>query len=98
MLAELGVVGFAAYLWLVAAIAWALVLVTRADRAFGIGLAAVAVALFVHSLLYAGFFEDPLTWGLIGLASAALARAPAQSTAEEPAPDAPPATPGLLAH
>jgi hypothetical protein len=98
VLAELGVVGFAAYAWLVAAVAWALVLVTRADRAFGIGLAAVAVALFVHSLLYAGLFEDPLTWGLVGLASAALARAPAPSTAEEPAPDAPPATPGLLAH
>jgi hypothetical protein len=98
VLAELGVVGFAAYLWLLAALGWALVLVTRVNRAFGIGLAAVAVALFVHSLLYAGFFEDPLTWGLIGLAAAALARAPVPSTADEPATDAPPATPGLLAH
>ena len=98
VLAELGVVGFAAYLWLLAAVGWALVLVTRVNRAFGIGLAAVAVALFVHSLLYAGFFEDPLTWGLIGLAAAALARAPVPRTADEPAADAPPATPGLLAH
>ena len=98
VLAELGVVGLAAYVWLLGAVAWALVLVTRADRAFGIGLAAVAVALFVHSLLYAGFFEDPLTWGLVGLASAALARAPATISAEEHAPDAPPAAPGLLAH
>ena len=98
VLAELGVVGFAAYLWLLAAVGWALVLVTRVNRAFGIGLAAVAVALFVHSLLYAGFFEDPLTWGLIGLAAAALARAPVPRTADEPATDAPPATPGLLAH
>ena len=71
---------------------------TRVQRAFGIALAAVAVALFVHSLLYAGLFEDPLTWGLVGLASAALARAPARRTAEEPAADAPPAAPGLLAH
>jgi hypothetical protein len=52
----------------------------------------------VHSFLYAGFFEDPLTWGVIGLAAAALARAPAPSTAEEPSTDAAPAAPELLAH
>ncbi len=98
VLAELGVVGFAAYLWLLAAVGWALVLVTRARRAFGIGLAAVATTLFVHSLLYAGFFEDPLTWGIVGLAAAALAHAPVPRMAEAPAPDTAPATPGLLAH
>ena len=54
--------------------AWALYLVARRDRAFGVGLAAVLLVLVVHSLLYAGFFEDPLTWGVIGLACAALAR------------------------
>ncbi len=73
VLAELGVIGFALYGWLLAATAWALVLVARTDRAFGVGLAAVLLALVVHSLLYAGFFEDPLTWGVIGLAAAALA-------------------------
>ena len=96
VLAELGVVGFAAYLWLVGAIGWALVLVTRADRAFGIGLAAVAVALFVHSLLYAGFFEDPLTWGILGLAAAVLA-ATAPSSAPAAAKTASP-PPELLSH
>jgi hypothetical protein len=49
-------------------------------------------------LLYAGFFEDPLTWGIVGLAAAALAYAPLPRTAEAPTPDTAPATPGLLAH
>ena len=55
------------------------------DRAFGVGLAAVFLVLVVHSLLYAGFFEDPLTWGVIGLACAALARAPVPEDVREPA-------------
>ena len=98
VLAELGVIGFAVYLWLLAAVAWALVLVARADRAFGIGLAAVAVTLFVHSLLYAGFFEDPLTWGVIGLAAAVLAVVPAPVAVAARPPEAPPAAPEVLAH
>jgi hypothetical protein len=85
ILAELGVVGFANYVWLLAATFWAIVLVTRRDRALGVGLGAVLGALVVHSLLYAGFFEDPLTWGVIGLAGAALAVSP-------------PAAPDALAH
>ena len=28
-----------------------------------------ATAIFVHSLFYADFFEDPTTWGLLGLAA-----------------------------
>jgi outer membrane protein assembly factor BamB len=73
LLAELGVIGFGLYLWLLAAAAWALVSVSRLDRSFGIGLAAVLLALVVHSLLYAGFFEDPVTWGVLGLTAAVLA-------------------------
>jgi O-antigen ligase len=98
ILAELGVIGFAFYAWLLAATAWALVQVTRHDRALGIGLGAVLLALVVHSFLYAGFFEDPLTWGVIGLAAAALARVPAESAAKEPTTDTAPSTPELLAH
>jgi hypothetical protein len=98
VLAELGVIGFALYAWLLAATAWALLLVTRRDRALGIGLAAVMLTLFVHSLVYAGFFEDPLTWGVLGIASAVLSAAPvtarAGSEASEPAPPAP----SVLAH
>ena len=96
VLAELGIVGFALYAWLLAAAAWALWLVTRRRRVLGLGLASILLVLFVHSLLYAGFFEDPLTWGILGLAAAVLA-----ATAPSPAPAAaktasPP--PELLAH
>jgi O-Antigen ligase len=98
VLAELGVVGFALYAWLLASVAWALYLVARTNRSFGVGLAAVFLVLGVHSLLYAGFFEDPLTWGVIGLAGAALARAPAGEDVREPESETVPPAPELLAH
>jgi O-antigen ligase/polysaccharide polymerase Wzy-like membrane protein len=98
ILAELGVVGFALYAWLLAATAWALFLVSRRDRAYGVGLAATLLALVVHSLLYAGFFEDPLTWGVIGLAAAAFAGEHALSVAPAATDDTAPAAPELLAH
>jgi hypothetical protein len=98
VLADGGLVGFALYAWLLAAAGWALFLVTREDRVLGIGLGVVLLGLFVHSLLYAGFFEDPLTWGLLGVAAAALAAAPARKTALEEREDATPGTPRLLAH
>ena len=31
-------------------------------------------AIFVHSLFYNAFFEDPMTWGLIGLIALAAPR------------------------
>src|SRR5262245_48495660 len=96
--AELGVIGFLLYLWLLGATAWALLLVARWNRELGVGLAAVLLVLFVHSLLYAGFFEDPLTWGVIGLAGAVLARELQTSAVEHRATDAAPAAPELLAH
>ena len=51
MLAELGVIGFTLYAWLLGAVAWALFLVARTDRTFGLGLAAVFLVLGVPSLL-----------------------------------------------
>jgi hypothetical protein len=98
ILAELGVVGFALYVWLLTATAWALHLVARRHREFGVGLAAVLLVLFVHSLLYAGFFEDPLTWGVIGLAAAELARVPEAVPVAEPTAEPPAAAQELLAH
>jgi hypothetical protein len=87
VLAELGVIGFGLYAWTLGAAGWALVLVTRRDRALGIGLSAILLALFVHSLLYAGFFEDPLTWGVLGVAAAVLAAAPAGRNGDVAAQD-----------
>jgi hypothetical protein len=98
ILAELGMIGFALYVWLLAATGWALYLIARADRALGFGLAAILGAIVVHSLLYAGFFEDPLTWGVIGLAAAALARAPAPVAATARPSDARQSAPEALAH
>ncbi len=92
VLAELGVVGFALYAWLLVATAWALLLVARRSRLLGLGLAGVLVVLFVHSLLYAGFFEDPLTWGVLGIAAAVLSSSPTAAAAgsSRPAPEPPP--------
>lgn len=71
--AELGVVGLALYVALLYGAARLLVAVWRRDPALGLGMAAVFVVLFVHSLVYEGFFEEPTTWGLIAAAVAALA-------------------------
>jgi O-Antigen ligase len=98
ILAELGILGFALYLWLLGATAWALYLLYRRARTLAVGLAAVFLALVVHSFLYAGFFEDPLTWGVFGLVAAGIASQAAvrepESQATEPSQNAP----KLLAH
>src|SRR2546429_5953269 len=85
--AELGVLGLGVYLALLAGATRLLVLLTRANRAPRLGAAAVFLTLLVHSLFYAGFFEDPIVWGVIGLAAWALLALPHRS----PAPSTPPA-------
>jgi hypothetical protein len=78
--AELGLVGLALYVALLAGASRVLLRVFRIERTFGLALAAVFVALFVHSLFYAGFFEDPVTWLVLGVASSFLAaRAPSRA-------------------
>jgi O-antigen ligase len=65
--AETGIPGLFLYAWLLAAV------FRQAFRrrpgavslVAGLGLAAI----FCHSLFYADFFEDPVTWGLFGLAA-----------------------------
>ncbi|MGZ8688371.1 MAG: O-antigen ligase family protein [Gaiellaceae bacterium] len=67
--AESGAVGLALFVWLVAAALAATLLhlgrgfTSRTSLAVGIAL----VAITVHSLFYAAFVEDPMTWGLLGL-------------------------------
>ena len=98
VLAELGIVGFVLYGWMLAAVGWALIRVARVERTFALGLAAVLSVLFVHSLLYAGFFEDPLTWGAIGLVAALLVRVAASREATAEVSHGAPATPSAQAH
>jgi hypothetical protein len=98
VLAEGGLVGFALYLWVLGAAGWALLLVARRDRVLGIGLAAVLLTLFVHALLYAGFFEDALTWGALGIAAAVLAAPPSPSAVRAEAAARAPGAPRVLAH
>ena len=83
--AEEGVVGLALYFWLVIS------LVVAAYRRINhrvVGLVALSaglalVAIFVHSLAYNDFFEDPTTWGLMGLIALA---APRRVRAKPPPP------------
>jgi hypothetical protein len=72
--AELGIVGIAAYFAWLAGAALTLRSAWRRDSTVGIGLATVFGVLFVHSLSYSGFFEDPLTWGVLAVAAAFAAR------------------------
>jgi O-antigen ligase len=94
--AEEGGPGLLVFLWLVGALF--LAAYRRIDhRTYGrLTLAAglALLAIFVHSLAYNDFFEDPTTWGLIGLiALAAPVRVrarpprPAEEAADEPVPE-----------
>ncbi len=63
---ELGIVGLVLAGWLLVALA-RLALARRALRTERLALGLALLAIFVHSLFYAAFFEDPLTWGLAAL-------------------------------
>ena len=83
--AESGGIGLLLMAWLVVALL--VDAFRRVDRSFagrvslGAGLALAAI--FVHSLFYNDFFEDPTTWGLIGLIALAM---PRPGPAQEPPP------------
>jgi O-antigen ligase len=76
VLAELGAVGFVLYLAFLAGAARLLWEAFRRDRVFGLGLAACFLVLLLHSLFYSGFFEDPVMWGVLGVAAMLVARVP----------------------
>ncbi len=75
---ELGVAGLVAY----TALLLGAVVVLRAARsrhpALGLGLFAALLVLFVHSLFYGGFFDNPLTWGVFAVGAAAARGRPAR--------------------
>ena len=72
--AELGIIGSALYLAFLVAAVRLFYLAWLRDRVLGLGLSAVFLAIFVHSLFYSGFFEDPLVWLSLGLAGAVVAK------------------------
>jgi O-antigen ligase len=80
--AETGVVGLALFVWLLVAV------FRQAFRRAGpVGLVAglALAAIFCHSLFYNAFFEDPMTWGLLGLvAFASPLLVPVRRAAQQP--------------
>jgi hypothetical protein len=75
--AELGALGVLFYLAFLAGAVRVLWDAYVRDHALGLGLAAVFLTLFVHSLVYAGFFEDPVAWGCLAVAAAVVVALPA---------------------
>ena len=67
--AELGLIGLAAYVALLGGAVAIIEQVRGRDPPLGLGLGAVLLALFAHSLAYSGFFEDPVTWLVIAVAA-----------------------------
>jgi O-antigen ligase len=74
VLAELGAVGFVLYIAFLAGAARLLWGAFRRERLLGLGLAACFLVLLLHSLFYSGFFEDPVMWGVLGVAAVLVAR------------------------
>jgi O-antigen ligase len=96
--AEGGIVGLALLGWLLAAAFFATLVglgrgfTSRVALATGVVLAAIAV----HSLFYAAFFEDPMTWallGLVGLTARVPKKAAPRVTGAPEQPEAPAAPP-----
>ncbi len=73
--AELGALGLAVYLAFLAAAVRLFYLASLRDRVLGLGVSVVFLAIFVHSLFYSGFFEDPLVWLSLALAAAVVTSA-----------------------
>jgi O-antigen ligase len=73
--AEQGLVGLALYVALIVVALWAMTAGLKGRRAGRVAVLAAFVALLVHTMSYAGFFEDPITWVLLAI-GAALASTP----------------------
>jgi hypothetical protein len=84
--AEGGVVGLGLYVAFVLGAASLLGTVHRRLPVLGLGLAGVFLVAFVHSLLYSGFFQNPLMWGVLAFGAAAVAVVPSARQAPAPEP------------
>ncbi len=82
--AEQGIIGFVAYVALIGVALWTMArgLAWNASPATGpagyvarVAVLAAFVALLVHTMAYAGFYEDPITWVLLAV-GASLSAAP----------------------
>jgi O-antigen ligase len=96
--AENGIVGLALFGWLLVAaflLAFRRAVPTFAGRVSLI-LGVVLAAIGVHSLFYNAFFEDPMVWGVFGLAPLAAA-ALARERVSEPQPRAAVPQPAVVA-
>jgi O-antigen ligase len=69
--AELGIVGLALYVALLVGAVLTFRRVRVLDPALGLSLLGAFVVLFVHSLFYGVFLDDPLVWTVLGIAAAA---------------------------
>ncbi|HEX7293160.1 MAG TPA: O-antigen ligase family protein [Solirubrobacterales bacterium] len=82
--AEQGIIGFAAYITLIVVALWTMARglawngspTGAAGQVARAAVLAAFVALLVHTMAYAGFYEDPITWVLLAV-GASLAAAPA---------------------
>jgi hypothetical protein len=81
--AELGAIGLALYAWLLAGGVRLIERVRRRREALGLTLGVSFLALFVHSLFYSGFLEDPLTWVVLAVAAGWLTWDQAHESARE---------------
>jgi putative inorganic carbon (HCO3(-)) transporter len=74
--AEQGLVGLALYAALIVTALWTMTTGLRNPTPARAAVLAAFVALLVHTMAYAGFFEDPIAWVLLAV-GASLAAAPA---------------------
>ncbi len=83
--AEQGIVGELVYLALVIAAIITLFRGARGDP-FRVGIAATFLALLLHTMLYADFLEDPITWTLLAIGGSLAVSARAASVPESRTP------------
>jgi putative inorganic carbon (HCO3(-)) transporter len=85
--AEQGLIGELVYLGLVLAALFVLFRRCRSDPA-RVAIAAAFLALLFHTLLYADFLEDPITWTLLAIGTALAARSASGSVGQDGEPRA----------